>query len=109
MDSYPVGLHKEELDTPALCLDIEVLERNIGRMADYLSQRPTGIRPHTKTHKCPTIAWMQLRAGAIGVTCAKLGEAEVMAKAGIQDILIATRSWASARSRDWSTWPPTAM
>ena len=91
MNSYPVGLRKEDLDTPALCLDIEVLEQNIGRMASYLAERPTGIRPHSKTHKCPTIAWMQLRAGAIGITCAKLGEAEVMAKAGIQDILIANQ------------------
>ena len=90
-DTYPIGLNKLDLDTPALCLDAEALERNIARMADYLRDRAAGLRPHTKTHKCPTIAWMQLRAGAIGVTCAKLGEAEVMAQAGIHDILIANQ------------------
>ena len=49
------------------------------------------LRPHAKTHKCPTLARMQLEAGAIGITCAKLGEAEVLAAAGIQDILIANQ------------------
>ncbi len=91
MSEYAIGLHKWDVDTPALCLDIEALERNIARMADYLRERPAALRPHTKTHKCPTIAWKQLEAGAIGVTCAKLGEAEVMARAGIQDILIANQ------------------
>ena len=80
MDTYPIGINKWELDTPALCLDADRLERNIARMSDYLRDKPVALRPHTKTHKCPTIAWMQLRAGAIGVTCAKLGEAEVMAR-----------------------------
>lgn len=78
-----------ELDTPALCLDAGALERNISRMAAFLRDKPTRLRPHSKTHKCPTIAWLQMRAGAIGITCAKVGEAEVMARAGIPDILIA--------------------
>jgi D-serine deaminase-like pyridoxal phosphate-dependent protein len=85
----PIGTAKEELDTPALCLDIEVVERNVRRMADYFSERSVKLRPHSKTHKSPALAWMQLNAGAIGITCAKLGEAEVMAQAGIRDILIA--------------------
>jgi D-serine deaminase-like pyridoxal phosphate-dependent protein len=91
MDTYPVGLRKCELDTPALCLDAAALERNIARMARFFRDRPAKLRPHCKTHKCPTIAWMQLRAGAIGITCAKLSEAEVMAQAGIQDLLIANQ------------------
>ena len=91
MNTYPIGLSKWELDTPALCLDAAALERNIERMASHLSDKPAGLRPHIKTHKCPKIAWMQLRAGAIGITCAKLSEAEVMARAGIQDILIANQ------------------
>ncbi len=78
-----------QLDTPALCLDAGALERNIARMADFLADKKARLRPHSKTHKCPTIAWMQIRAGAIGITCAKVGEAEVMARAGISDILIA--------------------
>jgi D-serine deaminase-like pyridoxal phosphate-dependent protein len=84
-------MNKWAIDTPALCLDAGALERNIARMAAFFDGRPAALRPHTKTHKCPTIAWMQLRAGAIGVTCAKLSEAEVMARAGIRDILIANQ------------------
>ena len=86
-----VGMCKDGIDTPALCLDANALERNIDRMAAFFGARPAALRPHCKTHKCPTIAWMQLRAGAIGVTCAKLDEAEAMARAGIRDILIANQ------------------
>jgi D-serine deaminase-like pyridoxal phosphate-dependent protein len=93
----PVGTGKWELDTPVLCLDAAALERNICRMGDYFAGRAAALRPHTKTHKCPTIAWMQLRAGAIGVTCAKVGEAEVMAAAGIRDILIANQVMGAAK------------
>src|SRR5918999_6255837 len=60
-------------------------------MADFLRDKPAKIRPHMKTHKTPALAYKQLAAGAIGVTCAKLGEAEVMANAGIGDILIANQ------------------
>lgn len=91
MDRHEIGRSKWELDTPALVLDLEALERNIARMATFLGDKPARVRPHTKTHKCPTIAWKQLEAGAIGITCAKLGEAEVMARAGIRDILIANQ------------------
>jgi D-serine deaminase-like pyridoxal phosphate-dependent protein len=91
MDRYEIGKSKWEIDTPALVLDLEALERNLARMAAFLRDRPARVRPHSKTHKCPTIAWKQLRAGAIGITCAKLGEAEVMARAGIRDILIANQ------------------
>jgi D-serine deaminase-like pyridoxal phosphate-dependent protein len=86
-----VGKSKWELETPALCLDAGLLKGNITRMADYLRPRAARLRPHSKTHKCPTIAWMQLEAGAIGITCAKLSEAEVMAQAGVRDILIANQ------------------
>lgn len=86
-----IGTPKADLDTPALCLDIEAVEANIQRMADYFRDSPVRLRPHAKTHKCPTLARMQIVAGAIGITCAKLGEAEVMAAAGIKDILIANQ------------------
>jgi D-serine deaminase-like pyridoxal phosphate-dependent protein len=86
-----IGSPKAILDTPTLCLDAAALERNIARMAAFLADKPAALRPHSKTHKCPTIAWKQLNAGAIGITCAKLGEAEVMARAGIRDILIANQ------------------
>lgn len=84
-----IGAAKADLDTPALCLDIEAVQRNIRRMADYFRESSVRLRPHSKTHKSPMLAKMQLDAGAIGITCAKLGEAETMAKAGIKDILIA--------------------
>lgn len=82
-------MHFSELDTPALLVDLDRLDRNIERMAVFARDRGIGLRPHTKTHKCPEIAKMQLAAGAIGITCAKIAEAEVMAAAGLDDILIA--------------------
>lgn len=91
MNRYEIGRSKWELDTPTLLLDLKALERNLARMAEFLRDKPARVRPHSKTHKCPAIAWMQLEAGAIGITCAKLGEAEVMAAAGIRDILIANQ------------------
>lgn len=90
-DSYLLGNSKEELDTPVLCIDLPLLEANIARMAAFLEGGPTVLRPHTKTHKSPLLAYKQLAAGAIGVTCAKLGEGEVMAQAGISEILIANQ------------------
>ena len=91
MPRWRIGTPKAELDTPALCLDIEVVERNVRRMAAYLAQTGVRLRPHSKTHKSPALAQLQLAAGAIGITCAKLGEAEVMAAAGLKDLLIANQ------------------
>lgn len=80
-----------DVDTPALLLEAGALEANIQRMASFFANRPSGLRPHFKSHKCTRIARMQMAAGAVGMTCAKLGEAEVLAEAGIQDILIANQ------------------
>ena len=83
-------MHKFELDTPAAVVDLDILEENISSMADFISHTGAQLRPHIKTHKTPEIARMQLEAGAVGITCAKLGEAEVMAElAGAEDIFIA--------------------
>ncbi len=82
---------KSELDTPALLVDLSVMERNIDRMACTFRDAGVGWRPHTKGLKVPQIAHKLLSAGAFGVTCAKVGEAEVMANAGIRDILIANQ------------------
>lgn len=84
-------MRKEELDTPALLLDLDALERNISKMSRFFRDAPSDLRPHVKTHKCPEIARRQIEAGANGITCAKLGEAEVMAQSGIDDILIANQ------------------
>jgi len=77
-----------DLDTPALTVDLDILERNICNMAETCNNLDIALRPHIKTHKIPEIAHKQLAAGAIGIACQKLGEAEVMAEAGIDDILI---------------------
>ncbi len=82
-------MHISELDTPALVVDLDTLEQNIAEMASYCSGHGIALRPHTKTHKIPAIARMQLAAGACGITVAKIGEAELMAGAGFDDILIA--------------------
>ena len=79
------------VDTPALVLDKPRLLRNVSRMAAFAAEGPAKLRPHFKTHKCIEIARLQLEAGAIGITCAKLGEAEVLSGGGITDILIANQ------------------
>lgn len=85
------GTPVSALDTPALLLDFEAFQRNVQRMAAYFADRPMSLRPHVKTHKCPRVARYQLSAGAIGLTCAKVSEAEVMAAAGVDDLLIANQ------------------
>jgi len=79
---------RQSLDTPALLLDLGALTRNIERMAAFAKARGVALRPHVKTHKSVEIARRQVAAGAIGVSCVTLGEAEVMVKAGIPDVLI---------------------
>ena len=78
-----------ELETPAVIVDLDVMERNLSRMADYCRAHQLLLRPHTKSHKIPELAKRQIASGATGITVAKLGEAEVMLNAGITDIFIA--------------------
>lgn len=80
-----------EVDTPALLIDLDALEFNIAKMGKYMREVGCNLRPHIKAHKTPAIAHRQIAAGAIGVTCAKLGEADVMISAGIDNILIANQ------------------
>src|SRR6266849_1161118 len=86
-----IGQAKSMLDTPALLVDLDLMQANIARIVAACRAHGVAWRPHSKAHKTPEIAKMQIAAGAIGVTCAKLGEAEVMAAAGIGDILIANQ------------------
>ncbi|MEM1944633.1 MAG: alanine racemase [Nitrososphaerota archaeon] len=81
-------MERDDLDTPALLVDVQLLRKNIGDMADFARSLGRKLRPHVKTHKVPEIAWMQLEAGANGICVQKLGEAEVMAEAGISDIFV---------------------
>ncbi|HLY61511.1 MAG TPA: alanine racemase [Terriglobia bacterium] len=82
-------MHFRELSTPALAIDLAIVERNLDRMARMCREQGVGLRPHTKTHKTPEVAQLQLDRGAVGLTVAKVGEAEVMGGAGLDEILIA--------------------
>jgi 3-hydroxy-D-aspartate aldolase len=92
-------MHRDEIPTPALLLDIDRFERNLARMASHVRAAGKNLRPHAKTHRCPDIAKLQVAAGALGVACAKLGEAEVMAGAGVRGLLITTEVVAPAAVR----------
>ncbi|GAT88261.1 D-serine deaminase-like pyridoxal phosphate-dependent protein [Paenarthrobacter nicotinovorans] len=89
-----------EIDTPEIMIDRDVLERNIIRMAAAVQAKGLALRPHVKTHKLPQIAEMQLAAGAVGVTVATLGEAEVFAEHGARDIFIAYPLWVGPRQAE---------
>ena len=80
-----------ELETPALLIDREIMVDNLKFMQNYADENSVHLRPHTKTHKIPEIAKLQEELGAKGITVAKVGEAEVMAKHGLTDIFIANQ------------------
>jgi D-serine deaminase-like pyridoxal phosphate-dependent protein len=86
-----VGADFSQIDTPSLLLDFDALQANIHKLATYFQGKHCRLRPHFKSHKCTRIAQSQMAAGAVGITCAKLGEAEVLADAGISNILIANQ------------------
>ncbi len=81
-------VRREDLATPALVIDLAALDRNIATMAQWAQEKGISLRPHSKTHKSGEIARRQIAAGARGICCAKLGEAEALASEGIEDILI---------------------
>jgi D-serine deaminase-like pyridoxal phosphate-dependent protein len=82
-------LLRSQIPTPALVVDMDAMEANLNRMAAFFADGPTHLRPHYKNHKCVALARRQLAHGAIGITCATLGEAEALARNGIQGILLA--------------------
>ncbi len=87
---FPIVAAEEVLDTPCMVVDETILHRNIAEMQAFATSVGVALRPHIKTHKTPQIARLQIQAGAVGATCAKLGEAEVMAdEAGVTDLLLA--------------------
>lgn len=87
----------QDLDTPAVLIDADTLDRNLRRMAEYSAAHGLILRPHTKTHKIPEIARLQMQYGAGGIAVAKLGEAEVMVDAGLTDIVIVYPIWGEAK------------
>jgi len=80
----------QDLDTPAVVIDLDIVEANIKRAQDTLNGHGLNNRPHIKTHKIPALAKMQMDAGAVGITCQKLGEVEVMAEAQVADDILLT-------------------
>lgn len=83
-----IGMPLDAVDTPALLIDLDAFERNIARLAKAVEGTSVRLRPHAKTHKCPVIALRQLAAGAVGVCCQKVGEAEAMVYGGVADVLV---------------------
>lgn len=103
----PMGL--DQLPTPALVLERAAMERNMRKMADHVHAAGKGFRPHSKTHKCPTIAKLQVQMGAVGICAAKISEAAIMLEAGIPSVLItspiATPTKAQALNSLLGTYP----
>ena len=97
--SMQANVSKWELDTPSLCVDLDALEANIATMQDTLTRNGIASRPHGKTHKSPTIARMQLDAGAIGICAAKVSEAETMFQHGIDAVLMTTTNVTATKIR----------
>ena len=93
------GIMKSELDTPALCVDLDKLERNIAKMQRTANANKIGVRPHAKTHKCAAIAKLQMAAGAIGICVAKLSEAEALMPEGLDRVLMTTSNLPAAKIR----------
>jgi D-serine deaminase-like pyridoxal phosphate-dependent protein len=79
-----------ELDSPSVTVDLDIMEANLRRVQAHLSKHGIGNRPHIKTHKIPALGKMQMQAGAMGITCQKLGEVEVFADAGVADDILLT-------------------
>ena len=97
----PAGaaVSKWDLDTPALCVDLDRLEQNIAKMQATVRRNGLDTRPHAKTHKSADIARLQLAAGAIGICCAKLGEAEALSAAGIDRLCMTTANVSAGKIR----------
>jgi D-serine deaminase-like pyridoxal phosphate-dependent protein len=83
-----VGQKLDAVDTPALVLDLDAFERNIETLSKSIAGRPVRVRAHAKTHKCPAIAKVQIAAGAVGVCCQKVSEAEALVEGGVGDVLV---------------------
>src|SRR6266436_2580417 len=83
-----IGIALDEVDTPALVLDLDALERNLLRMVDAVKGSGVRLRPHAKSHKCAEIARRQIAAGAVGVCCQKVSEAEALVAGGVADVLV---------------------
>ncbi len=93
------GVGKWELDTPALCVDLDKMEQNIAKMQAAMKKNGLPSRPHAKTHKCAAIAKYQMKTGSIGICCAKVSEAEAMFENGLTKIMMTTSNPAPSKIR----------
>ena len=99
VEPMKAGVSKWDLDTPALCVDLDKLERNITKMQRVVTANKLGVRPHAKTHKCAAIGKLQMKAGALGLCTAKLSEAEVLMEEGLDKICMTTTNLSPAKVR----------
>lgn len=83
-----IGMSLDAVDTPALLVDLDAFDRNVTRLAQAVAGTNVRPRPHSKSHKCPVIALRQMAAGAVGVCCQKVGEAEAMVYGGVSNVLV---------------------
>src|SRR5262249_14365411 len=83
-----IGMILDQVDTPALIIDLDAFERNLRRLPERIAGTGVTARPHAKTHKCPVIALKQVELGAVGVCCQKVSEAEAMVLGGVKDVLV---------------------
>src|SRR5476651_1678831 len=86
--ALPIAASDQRLDTPAVLVDLDIVEANIERMAAFARRAGVALRPHIKTHKSIAMAQRQIEAGAIGICCATATEAEVMLAGGIRDVML---------------------
>ena len=92
-----IGTPADQIDTPALVVDLDAYEKNLDRMAAQVRAWPVRLRPHAKTHKSPVVALHQIARGAVGVCCQKVSEAEAMVEGGVLDVLIANEVVGAAK------------
>src|SRR5579864_4167123 len=88
LSPIPIGTALEDVDTPALVIELDALERNIALMAKSVAGGGVRLRPHAKSHKCAEIARRQIATGAVGICCQKTSEAEALVRGGIADVLV---------------------
>ena len=92
-----IGMPLAAVDTPALLIDLDAFEANLGRMADFVKRAGVRLRPHSKTHKSPDVAARQIALGAVGVCCQKVSEAEAMVAGGVGDVLVSNEVAGTAK------------
>jgi hypothetical protein len=97
-----IGKPVNDIDTPALVIDMDAMKRNLARMAEFAKKHNIRWRPHAKLHKSATLAKMQIRAGAVGVCVQKTSEAEIMVAGGVTT---STSAMKSSPPPSWRAWP----